>query len=61
MVFSRVRRWCLSTLAVLGAALLSASPAAAQGGAITGKVTDAASGRPIENAQVQAQAASGPS
>lgn len=61
MVFSRVRRWCLSTLAVLGAALLSASPAAAQGGIITGKVTDAASGRPIENAQVQAQAASGPS
>ena len=44
MVFSRVRRWCLSTLAVLGAALLSASPAAAQGGIITGKVTDAASG-----------------
>lgn len=61
MVFSRVRRWCLSTLALLGAAVLSAAPAAAQGGAITGKVTDAASGRPIENAQVQAQAAGGPS
>ncbi len=38
---------------------IAAASLAAQSGTITGKVTDAVSGRPLENAQVQAQLAGG--
>jgi iron complex outermembrane receptor protein len=50
-----------STLLALGIVPIVAARSAAQSGSITGKVTDAASGRPIENAQVQAQLAGGQS
>jgi iron complex outermembrane receptor protein len=59
MSLFRVRR--LLTLALLAFAALpvGAGRAMAQGGSITGKITNAASGQPLANAQVQAQAAGG--
>lgn len=55
------RRLLASTVLALGLPTAAAARLAAQAGVITGKVTDAASGRPIENAQVQAQLAGGAS
>ncbi len=59
MFVPRVRRVLFSTLAALAAIPIAAAMLAAQTGAITGKVTDAVSGRPLENAQVQAQLTGG--
>lgn len=53
------RRVFASTLLALGLLPGVASRASAQTGTITGKVTDAASGRPVENAQVGAQLSGG--
>ena len=50
----RVRRLCSNALVALGALSLLGAPLAAQTGTITGKVTDAGSGVPIENAEVRA-------
>lgn len=50
-----LRRLLASALLAIGIVPLASSNLAAQTGSITGKVTDAATGRPIENAQVQAQ------
>ena len=55
----RVRRSILSALLATCAFSAGAERLAAQSGVITGKVTEAVSGRPLENAQVQAQAAGG--
>lgn len=60
MVLSLQRMLAVSVLA-LGLLTGKAAPLAAQSGTITGKVTDAGSGRPIENAQVQAQLVGGTS
>jgi len=51
----RVRSSINSVLRAIAAVPLLAGALAAQTGSITGKVTNAVSGRPIENAQVQAQ------
>ena len=56
-----VRRSILTPLLALLAIPLAAASLAAQTGTITGRVTNAASGQPIENAQVQAQMAGGQS
>ncbi len=55
-----VRRIVVATLLALGVPLV-AKPLMAQSGTITGKVTDAGTGRAIENAQVQAQLVGGQS
>ena len=49
----RIRRLLTSTLLALGALPVVAAGLAAQSGTITGKVTNAESGRPIENASVK--------
>jgi outer membrane receptor for ferrienterochelin and colicins len=59
MSMQHVRRWCLSAAIVLGLVPI-AKQAQAQSGAITGKVTDQASGLPLDNAQIQAQIAGSP-
>ena len=46
-----IRRW-LTAAAVAGSASLAATPLAAQTGIVSGRVTDAASGAPVTNAQV---------
>lgn len=53
-MFLLLRRILASTALALGVASVVTSPLAAQGGAITGKVTDASTGRPIEGVQVGA-------
>lgn len=53
-MFLLFRRVLVLTALAVGAASVATSPLPAQGGAITGKVTDAATGRPIENVQVGA-------
>ncbi|GAB1341136.1 hypothetical protein MASR1M101_02630 [Gemmatimonas sp.] len=58
-MFMMLRRVLASTAIAVAAASVATSPVAAQAGAISGKVTDAASGRPIENAQVGAQLTGG--
>ena len=55
----RIRRLLTSTLLALGALPVVASGLAAQSGTITGKVTNAESGRPIENASVKATMSGG--
>lgn len=57
----RVRTSVNSVLRAIAAVPLVAAALFAQTGSITGKVTDAKSGRPIENAQVQAQLLGGAS
>jgi outer membrane receptor for ferrienterochelin and colicins len=59
MSLFRVRRSILSTLLAL--VVLPSASLTAQTGMISGRVTDAASGQPIENAQVQAQMTGGQS
>lgn len=59
MSLFRVRRFLFVTLFTLGALPFASRQVFAQSGTITGKVTDAASGRPLENAQVQGQAPGG--
>jgi len=54
MLLLRVRRVLPSTLLALGALPVVAAGLAAQAGTITGKVTNAESGRPIENATIKA-------
>ena len=61
MSLFRVRRLMSATLFALGVLPVMAARLAAQSGIITGKVTDAATRRPIENAQVQAQMVGGQS
>jgi TonB-linked SusC/RagA family outer membrane protein len=46
-----VRGWIVAAALVI-AALANAQPLSAQGGTVTGRVTDGASGRPVPNAQV---------
>lgn len=58
-MFSSLRRVVAVTAAAACAALFVSAPLAAQGGAIAGKVTDAATGRAVENAQVGAALAGG--
>lgn len=55
----RIRRLLTSTLLALGALPVVAAGLAAQSGTITGKVTNAESGRPIENASVTATMSGG--
>ncbi len=59
MSLFRVRRFLFITLLTLCALPFASRQVYAQSGTITGKVTDAASGRPLENAQVQGQAPGG--
>lgn len=54
MSVTRVRRLFTSTLLALAALPMLGSRLAAQSGTITGKVTDAASGAPIENVEIRA-------
>lgn len=54
-----LRRVLAFTVLALGVLPVASSRLAAQSGSISGKVTDAATGRPIENAQVQAQLSGG--
>lgn len=61
MFLLRVRRVLTSTLLALGVLPLVAAGVAAQAGTITGKVTNAESGRPIENATIKASVAGGTS
>ncbi|HEY0928466.1 MAG TPA: TonB-dependent receptor [Gemmatimonas sp.] len=56
-----LRRVLAFTVLALGVLPAAAGRLAAQSGTITGKVTDAVTGRPIENAQVQAQLSGGQS
>lgn len=58
-MFLSLRRVVAVTAAAACAAFLVSAPLAAQGGAIVGKVTDAATGRAVENAQVGAALAGG--
>ncbi len=55
----RVRRFLCNTIRAAIAVPFAAALLAAQTGTITGKVTDATSGRPLENSQIQAQVAGG--
>ncbi len=55
----RVRRFLSNTIRAALAVPFAAALLAAQAGTISGKVTDASSGRSIENSQIQAQAAGG--
>ena len=59
MSLFRVRRSIVATLLAFLALPFTSAALAAQGGMISGRVTDAATGRPIENAQVQAQMTGG--
>src|SRR6476661_3096651 len=61
MSLFRFRRFLSTSMLALGILPLVGARLAAQSGSITGKVTEAASGRPIENAQVQAQVPGGQS
>jgi outer membrane receptor for ferrienterochelin and colicins len=61
MSLFRVRRSIVSTLLALVALPLTSASLAAQTGTINGRVTNAASGQPIENAQIQAQMTGGQS
>ncbi len=54
-----LRRVLAFTVLALGLLPAASHRLAAQSGSISGKVTDAATGRPIENAQVQAQLSGG--
>ncbi|MFO0093503.1 MAG: carboxypeptidase regulatory-like domain-containing protein, partial [Gemmatimonadaceae bacterium] len=60
-MFSIFRSVLVSFVLAMGLLPAANAPLAAQSGLITGTVTDAASGRPIENAQVQAQLGGGAS
>ncbi len=53
----RVRRFLATTLMALGVLPFAAGALSAQSGTITGKVTDAASGAPIENVEIRATGA----
>lgn len=61
MLFLRVRRVLTAAMVALGALPIAANGLAAQAGTITGKVTNAESGRPIENATIKASVAGGTS
>ncbi len=61
MSLFRFRHFAFTAALALGILPLFGAALAAQAGSITGKVTEAASGRPIENAQVQAQVPGGQS
>ncbi|WP_396220626.1 TonB-dependent receptor domain-containing protein [Gemmatimonas sp.] len=61
MALFHVRRLLASAVLVLGALPVFAAGLAAQAGTITGKVTNAESGRPIENATIKATVAGGAS
>ncbi len=61
MLFLRVRRVLTAAMVALGALPMAANGLAAQTGTITGKVTNAESGRPIENATIKASVAGGTS
>lgn len=61
MYLFRLRRSFLTSVLALALAPIIGAGLAAQSGSITGKVTEAVSGRPIENAQVQAQIPGGQS
>jgi iron complex outermembrane receptor protein len=54
-----LRRVIAAAAVAVAAASVATSPLAAQGGAITGKVTDAGTGRPVENVGVSAEVAGG--
>jgi outer membrane receptor for ferrienterochelin and colicins len=60
-VLQRVRQSLAAVVLAGGAVALSAAQLTAQTGIITGKVTDAASEKALENAQVQVQAGASPS
>jgi iron complex outermembrane receptor protein len=59
MSLSRIRRLCSRALLALGVLSIPAAPLAAQSGSISGRVTSAATGQALENAQVQAQLVGG--
>ncbi len=59
MVLRHVRRLMCSALLAMGVLPLAATALLAQAGVITGRVTDAATGLPLGNAQVQAQLTGG--
>ncbi len=61
MFLFHVRRTLTATAIALGLVGLSSAQLIAQSGLITGKITDAATGQPIQAAQVQAQAGTGQS
>ncbi|WP_373058337.1 TonB-dependent receptor domain-containing protein [Gemmatimonas sp.] len=61
MFLIRVRRVLTSIMLALGALPMVAAGLAAQAGTITGKVTNAESGRPIENATIKASVSGGTS
>ena len=61
MLFLRVRRVLTAAMVALGALPMATNGLAAQTGTITGKVTNAESGRPIENATIKASVAGGTS
>jgi len=61
MLFLRVRQVLTAAMVALGALPMAANGLAAQTGTITGKVTNAESGRPIENATIKASVAGGTS
>jgi outer membrane receptor for ferrienterochelin and colicins len=61
MVLLRVRRLLTLTLLALGALPVVAAGLSAQAGTITGKVSNAETGRPIENATIKAAVAGGTS
>ena len=54
-MYLMLRRVLAATALAVGAAAVATSPLSAQGGTISGKVTDAGTGRPIENAGVSAE------
>jgi len=54
-----LRRVIAAAAVAVAAASVATSPLSAQGGSITGKITDAATGRPIENVGVSAEATAG--
>ena len=58
-MYKLLRRGLAAAALAVAAASVVTSPLAAQGGSITGKVTDAATGRPIENVGVSAEQTAG--
>lgn len=61
MALHHARRFFSAALAWAGVVSLTAAQLSAQSGILSGKVTDAASGKSLENAQVQVQAGAAPS
>ncbi len=58
-MFKLLRRVLAAAALSVAAAAVATAPLAAQGGSISGKITDASTGRPIENVGISAELAAG--